>query len=182
MSKIHLQEEELVRMLKAQDPEAFTYLYDHYCNALYGVIFRIVNDEDMAQDVLQETFVKIWKNLESYDPAKGRLFTWLVNLTRNFAIDKYRSKEFRQQSKNQSLDDSVNSINLLTNVKNKVDHIGLKETVSQLKPEYIQVIDLLYFKGYTHEEVAKEFNIPLGTVKTRIRAAIIQLREKLGVS
>ena len=65
---------------------------------------------------------------------------------------------------------------------NKVDHIGIKETISQLKPEYIQVIDLLYFKGYTQEEVAKEFNMPLGTVKTRIRAAIIQLREKLGVT
>lgn len=182
MGKTQLQEEELVGLLKKRNPESFTYLYDHYHLALYGVIFRIVNDDDLAQDVLQETFVRIWKNLDSYDPSKGRLFTWLVNIARNSAIDKYRSKEFRQQGKNQNIDDSVNSVNLLTHVKNKVDHIGLKETVSQLKPEYIQVIDLLYFKGYTHEEVAKEFNIPLGTVKTRIRAAIIQLREKLGVS
>jgi RNA polymerase sigma factor (sigma-70 family) len=181
VSKIQLKEEELIRKLKEKNPEAFTYLYDHYSSALYGIIFRIVNDDDLAEDVLQETFIKIWKNLDSYDASKGRLFTWLINITRNHAIDTYRSKDFRQQNKNQKVDDSVNSINLQTQVSNKVDHIGLKETVSKLRPEYIQVIDLLYFKGYTHEEVAKEFNIPLGTVKTRIRAAIIQLREKLGV-
>ncbi len=181
VSKIQLKEEELVRMLQEKDPEAFTYLYDHYSSALYGVIFRIVNDDDLAEDVLQETFIRIWKNLDSYDASKGRLFTWLINLTRNYAIDTYRSKDFRQQNKNQKVDDSVSSINLQTQVNSKVDHIGLKETVSKLRPEYIQVIDLLYFKGYTHEEVAKEFNIPLGTVKTRIRAAIIQLRDKLGV-
>jgi RNA polymerase sigma-70 factor, ECF subfamily len=133
VSKKHLQEEELVSLLKERDPDAFTYLYDHYSSALYGVIFRIVNDEAVAQDVLQETFVRIWKNLEAYEPSKGRLFTWLVNITRNNAIDKYRSKDFRQQEKNQSMDESVNTINLLTHVRNKVDHIGLKETVSQLK-------------------------------------------------
>jgi RNA polymerase sigma-70 factor (ECF subfamily) len=182
VGKIQLREEELIRLLKARNQDSFTYLYDHYHIALYGIIFRIINEDEIAQDVLQETFVRIWKNMDSYDATKGRLFTWLVNIARNSAIDKYRSREYKQQEKNQRMDDSVNSVNLLTHVKNKVDHIGLKETVSQLKPEYIQVIDLLYFKGYTHEEVAREFNIPLGTVKTRVRAAIIQLREKLGVS
>ena len=178
----HIPEEQLVQLLKNKDREAFTVLYDNYCNALYGVIFRIVNDEPLAQDILQEVFVKIWKNMEHYDASKGRLFTWLINVTRNTAIDKYRSQEFRQQSKNQKMEDSVHQVEMASSVNTKVDHIGLKEQIAQLKPEYIQLIDLLYFKGYTHEEVAKEFNIPLGTVKTRIRSAIIQLRQKLEVS
>ncbi len=180
--KTQIPEEQLVQLLKNKDREAFATLYDNYCNALYGVVFRIVNDEPLAQDILQEVFVKIWKNMEFYDATKGRLFTWLINITRNTAIDKYRSQEFRQQAKNQKLDDSVNQVNMVSSVNTKVDHIGLKEQISQLKPEYIQMVDLLYFQGYTHEEVAKEFNIPLGTVKTRIRAAIMQLREKLMVS
>jgi RNA polymerase sigma-70 factor, ECF subfamily len=177
-----IEEEELVGLLKQKDSDAFTYLYDHYSDALYGIVFRIVNNEEIAQDILQEVFLKIWKNLSNYDPAKGRLFTWLLNLTRNYAIDQYRSREFRQQAKNQNLEDSVNAVDKLMQGGIKMDHIGLKDTVSKLKPEYIQVIDLLYFKGYTHDEVAKEFNIPLGTVKTRIRSAIIQLRERLAVT
>jgi RNA polymerase sigma-70 factor (ECF subfamily) len=176
-----IEEDELIILLKKKDKEAFTYLYDHYSTALYGIIFKIVNNEEIAQDILQEVFIKIWKNLENYDPAKGRLFTWLLNLTRNYAIDQYRSREFRQQNKNQNLEDSVHAVDTLMQSVTKMDHIGLKETVSKLKPEYIQVIDLLYFKGYTHEEVAREFNIPLGTVKTRIRSAIIQLRERLAI-
>lgn len=180
--KIIIPEEQLVQLLKNKDRAAFTTLYDNYCNALYGVVFRIVNDEPLAQDILQEVFVKIWKNIEFYDASKGRLFTWLMNVTRNTAIDKYRSQEFRHQAKNQKMEDSVNQVNMVSTVNTKVDHIGLKEQISQLKPEYIQMIDLLYFQGYTHEEVAKEFNIPLGTVKTRIRSAIMQLRQKLEVS
>ena len=177
----HIPEDQLIQLLKDKDRDAFTNLYDNYSSALYGVVFRIVNDESLAEDILQEVFVKIWKNIAFYDASKGRLFTWLINVTRNTAIDKYRSQEFRQQAKNQKIDDSVHQVNNLMSVSTKVDHIGLKETVSQLKPEYVQMIDLLYFKGYTHEEVAKEFNIPLGTVKTRIRSAIMQLRQKLEV-
>lgn len=178
----HIPEDQLIKLLKDKDRDAFTTLYDNYTSALYGVVFRIVNDESLAEDILQEVFVKIWKNIAFYDSSKGRLFTWLINVTRNTAIDKYRSQEFRQQAKNQKMDDSVHQVNNAMSVNIKVDHIGLKETVSQLKPEYVQMIDLLYFQGYTHEEVAKEFNIPLGTVKTRIRSAIMQLRQKLEVN
>ena len=181
VNKTQLQESELVQLLKDKNPEGFTYLYDHYHRALYGIIFRIVNNDVLAEDILQDAFIKIWKNIDNYDSAKGRLFTWLVNVARNLAIDNYRSKDYTNQVKNQSMDDSVSSINELSQINSKVDHIGMKDTISRLKPEYIQVIDLLYFKGYTQEEVAKEYNIPLGTVKTRIRSAIIQLREKMGV-
>jgi RNA polymerase sigma-70 factor (ECF subfamily) len=92
-----------------------------------------------------------------------------------------RSHSHKQQSKNQSLDDSVNWINRNEKVTSGIDHIGLREVISKLKPEYVKVINMAYFGGYTQEEIAKELNLPLGTVKTRVRTALIQLREIMQV-
>ncbi len=158
---------------------AFSYLYDHYSAALFGIVSRIVPEEEAAQDILQESFLKIWNHFGSYDPAKGRLFTWMVNIARNMSIDHTRSKAFKSTRKNQSLSDSVNKINRQRSFTQPTDQIGLKTFVQKLKPEYREMIDLLYFGGYTQEEVSKELNLPLGTVKTRTRAALQQLRELL---
>src|ERR1700739_1924920 len=152
-------------------------LYDNYSAALLGVIFRIVDSSEAAEDILQEVFIKIWKNISSYDRSKGKLFTWLINIARNAAIDSMRVKDYAIKSKIQSIDNSVRSINRQYNVSTQVDHIGLKTLVDKLKPEYKVLVDKLYFEGYTQEEAAEELGIPLGTVKTRIRAAINHLRE-----
>lgn len=170
-------EEELVTALKKGDQEAMAVLYDNYSAALLGVIFRIVDNNEAAEDILQEVFIKIWKNISSYDRSKGKLFTWLINIARNAAIDSMRVKDYAIKSKIQSIDNSVRSINRQYNVSTQVDHIGLKTLVDKLKPEYKVLVDKLYFEGYTQEEAAEELGIPLGTVKTRIRAAINHLRE-----
>jgi len=170
-------EEELVTALKKGDQEAMAVLYDNYSAALLGVIFRIVDSSEAAEDILQEVFIKIWKNISSYDRSKGKLFTWLINIARNAAIDSMRVKDYAIKSKIQSIDNSVRSINRQYNVSTQVDHIGLKTLVDKLKPEYKVLVDKLYFEGYTQEEAAEELGIPLGTVKTRIRAAINHLRE-----
>jgi RNA polymerase sigma-70 factor (ECF subfamily) len=166
-------------MLKRRDRQAITLLYDNYSAALHGVIFRIVNDKETAEDVLQESFVKIWNNIESYDATKGRLFTWLLNVARNTAIDKTRSKNYRDAGQVQSIEDFVYSIERRYNTTTNIDHIGLKKVVEQLKPEHRTLIELLYFGGYTQTEAAQALGIPLGTVKTRVKIAINQLRELL---
>jgi RNA polymerase sigma factor (sigma-70 family) len=176
-TKSILPEEELVKRLSNRDKQAFSYLYDNYSSALYGVIFRIVQDEEISQDVLQEAFVKIWHNFTSYDKEKGRLFTWMVNLARNLSIDKVRSKDFRNHSQNLSVDNAVNYIDGKKNTSFNPDHIGLKEILNKLKPDQREIIDLVYFMGYTQAETAEKLMIPIGTVKTKIRNAIIQLRE-----
>lgn len=181
-TKLKYSEEELVRLLKGKDTEAFSVLYDNYSSSLYGVIFRIVEIEENAQDILQDAFVKIWKRIDSYNSSKGRLFTWMLNIARNTAIDELRSVQFKQGKQNRTIEDSVNTINATDSATSKVDQIGLKETVAKLKPEYKLIIDLLYFKGYTQEEVSKELDMPLGTVKTRTRAALILLRELMKVN
>ncbi len=175
--KIKLTEEELVERLGARDAAAFEYLYDNYSGALYGSILRMVQDENVAQDLLQETFVKIWKNYSSYNSDRGRLYTWMVNIARNLAIDHKRSRANKSSEKNQPIDKSVNAINKTGKTVFNIDRIGLKEVVGQLKPESQQMINLLYYSGYTQEEVAKELEMPLGTVKTRTRTALIELRK-----
>lgn len=169
-------EQELVSLLKNRDNKAFGYLYDHYSGALYSIILAILNDTELANDVLQDVFVNIWKKIESYDPAKGRLFTWMLNIARNASIDTLRSKTYQNDRKNQSMDYQGNGtqVSLVTQVN--VDNIGFKKVLNQLMEEQRALIDLAYFKGYTHEEIAEMENIPLGTVKTRIRSALIQLR------
>ena len=172
-------EQELVALLKAQDGSSYSYLYDHYAAALNGVILQILADQELANDVLQEAFVNIWRKIDSYDSSKGRLFTWMLNVARNLAIDVVRSKAYQNSRKNQDLTDTVFGEKSGSVIQPGLDNIGLKKAVEKLKPEHRDLIDLAYFKGYTHEEISTAQGLPLGTVKTRIRSALIQLREYL---
>lgn len=173
--KTKYNEEQLVVLLNEQNNDAFNYLYDHYSGALFTIINQIVPDKDTAGDVLQEVFVNIWRKINSYDPTKGRLFTWMLNIARNAAIDKIRSKGYRDNQKNQPIIESENS-GLAMSSNPEVADVGLKKVLTRLNEESRKLIDLSYFQGFTHEEIAKMLGIPLGTVKTRIRTAIIQLR------
>lgn len=166
-------EAELVMLLKQRDNGSYNYLYDHYSGALYTIILQIVHNESIAGDVLQEVFVNIWKKIESYDQTKGRLFTWMLNIARNAAIDMIRSKSYRNNTKRESLDGNAEN---LPSTPLEIDNIGIKKVIDKLKPEQRSLIELAYFEGYTHEEIAEIEAIPLGTVKTRIRAALQQLR------
>jgi RNA polymerase sigma-70 factor (ECF subfamily) len=176
-NKISLTEEELVRSLRNHEKAGIEALYDMYSASLYGVILRIVNETNLAEDILQETFVKIWNSFSSYSTDKGRLFTWMVNIARNLSIDKIRSKDFRNQNKNQDIENTVNSIDEQKNTVYKPELLGIKDLVETLRPEQKLILDLVYFKGYTHVETANELGIPLGTVKTRLRMAIQELRK-----
>lgn len=169
-------EEQLVSLIRAQKKEAIELLYDNYSSALYGIVVRIVRSSELAQDVLQDTFVKAWKNGPSYDPTKGRLFTWLLNIARNTAIDATRSASFKMGDKTGGLDSLVS----LGSPSINPDHVGLRKLVGKLDPKYRTLVELIYFQGYTQQEVEKELNIPIGTIKTRLRAAIGELRKVFG--
>lgn len=173
---------ELVAGLKARDNVLLDYLYEHYSGALYGVILRVVRDEGVAQEVLQDAFLKIWNKIDSYEPSKGKLFTWMLNVTRNLAIDRTRSREIQKNKKTDDIDLLVNKIDRREQAELEVDAIGLKELLGQLPEEQRFVIEHLYLKGFTQSELAEEFNIPLGTVKTRTRLGLIVLRTILKVS
>ena len=170
-------EEELILLLQQKSSDAFNYLYKNYSGVLYGVINKVVYDIDTANDVLQEAFVKIWNNIGQYDHKKGRLYTWMLNIARNSAIDKLRSKGEIMKSKIHAGEDAVNVLQNTLKTEQVTDAIGLRKVVAGLKPEYEIIVSLAYFKGYTLDEISKALEIPLGTVKTRMRSAMQQLRE-----
>lgn len=177
--KTFLLESKLVSQLQKKDDKAFGYLYDHYAPLLYGVVCRIVGSEEIAQDILQETFVKIWNNVELYDPNKGRLYTWVLNIARNTAIDKIRSKEHKNTQQRDSLT-SKQARNKSDDGSQQIgEFIGLNDVLKKLRAEHKLIIDMMYFEGYTQAEVSEKLGIPLGTVKTRARAALEHLRTLL---
>jgi RNA polymerase sigma-70 factor (ECF subfamily) len=175
-------EEELVHLLRQKDQQAFSYLYDNYAPALNAVIYRMVEDQVLSEDILQEAFVKIWNNINSYDQIKGRLFTWMVNITRNLTIDTMRSKGYKKQTKISGDENSVNNLQDGNSGIEKFDSMGVAKQLINLKPDQRQIIDLAYFKGYTQDEISKQLDIPLGTVKTKMRTAILELRKNLQYS
>ena len=176
-----MSQEELLVLIYKKDERAFTRLYDMYSKSLFSVINVLVKNREEAEDVLQEVFVKIWKNIDSYNESKGRFYTWILNIARNTSIDKLRSKNFNNSQKNLSTDNFVNHFEDSSKLADKMDTIGLQDFVKRLKPKCIQIIDLLFFKGYTQQEASDELAIPLGTVKTQNRNCINDLRNYLKV-
>ena len=178
LQKKSLTQDQLIVLLKDRNESGFNYLYDNYSAALYGIILRIVIFKDDADEVLQDVFVKIWNSSSQYDSGKGTLYTWMLNIARNTAIDKLKSKTFQNNLKNQSIPDFVNNNASLS--VNQPDHFNeVQNVVNKMKDDFKDIINKSYFEGYTQQEISDKMNIPLGTVKTRTRAAIAEHRQLL---
>jgi RNA polymerase sigma factor (sigma-70 family) len=169
-------EQELTDMLRRQDRLAFNYLYENYSDALYGVVLKVVKTEEVAQDLLQDIFVKIWKNIAQYDSSKGRLFTWMLNIARNTSIDWLRVN----RPEIYDIDSSVHLVESGQEIQPEWESGELREIVGKLRPDQQVLIDMVYWSGYTHEETAHKLNLPLGTVKTRVRNSLRDLRKIFG--
>lgn len=175
MTKIILSTDQILSLLNSRDEKGFNYLYENYSGALYGIIIRIVRYEEEANEVLQDVFVKIWNSIESFDHNKASLYTWMLNIARNSAIDRLKSKSFQNDLKNQSIPDFVND-NMGLTTEQQHDFKEVQKGVNTLKDDYKVLINKAYFGGFTQEEIAEDLQIPLGTVKTRTRAALKELR------
>jgi RNA polymerase sigma factor (sigma-70 family) len=121
--------------------------------------------------------LRIWDKISDFNPDKGRLFTWMLNIARNMSIDKLRSKEYKAKMKTDDVSENVSIADDVYDNDHKPEYIGMKEMVDALPEEQKQLIDLMYFKGYSQSEIAEEFKIPLGTIKTRVRRAMTTLRQ-----
>lgn len=169
----------LVEKFQKKDATAFEELYGMYAENICGVINTIVQNDSIAQEICQDVFIKIWNNAESYNSSKGRFFTWILNIARNAAIDEIRSRSYKNEKKNLSVDYFVGIFENRETVDPAVDLKSLRNLVKNLKEKCIQIIELLYFRGYTQKDAAEELEIPIGTVKTRNRSCISQLRENM---
>lgn len=176
-----MSQEDVLLLIQEKDDRAYNVLYDMYAKSLFAIISNIIKDREEAEDILQEVFIKIWKNIDSYNESKGRFYTWMLNIARNSSIDKMRSKNFNNAKKNLSSENFVHLFEDNNKFINKIDAIGIQEFIKKLKPKCIALIDLLFFKGYTQQEASEELEIPLGTVKTNNRNCINDLRNFLQV-
>ncbi|RXR18396.1 sigma-70 family RNA polymerase sigma factor [Flavobacterium amnicola] len=176
-----MSQEDVLLLIQKKDNRAYNVLYDMYAKSLFAIISNIIKDREEAEDTLQEVFIKIWKNIDSYNESKGRFYTWMLNIARNSSIDKMRSKNFNNSKKNLSSENFVHLFEDNNKFINKIDAIGIQEFIKKLKPKCIALIDLLFFKGYTQQEASEELEIPLGTVKTNNRNCINDLRNFLQV-
>lgn len=173
--------EVLVSHFQSKDMKAFEKLYAMYSENICGVINTIVKNTDLAEEICQDVFMKAWNNAESYNASKGRFFTWILNIARNAAIDEVRSKSYKNSKQNLSSDFFVGILENKDNLNSKMDTIGIHSLLKNLKEKCVQIIDLLYFKGYTQKEAAEELDIPVGTVKTRNRNCISQIRGNIAI-
>ena len=166
------EESRLVQRLLARDEQALRLLEARYAGNLLTVLVRLVRDRELAEDVLQEGLLKVWLSIGSYDPTRGRLFTWMVRVCCNQAVDALRSPRHRFHKGNKPLEVAQQA---LAPASFNPEHIGLRELTLRLKPVQREVINLLYFGGCTQVEAAEELGIPLATVKTRARAGLVAL-------
>ncbi len=168
-------EEDLVRMLRDGSNTGFAYLYENYSSVLYGKILSIVQDEEYANDILQETFVNIYRKFDTYDSSRSRLFTWMVTIARNLSKDFINSKSYR--NKLLDVDMELATDMPLQSLLLDTDQLGVSNYIFKLDKKYSKLLEMNYLQGYTNEEISKILDLPLGTVKTRIRSALVQMRK-----
>lgn len=167
-------EKEIVSLLQHGDKKAIALLYENYADSLYGVIKKIITDEDTAQDVLQESFVKIWRYAKKYDSSKAKLFTWLYRIAYNTAIDKVRSLKNKTGKEVQI---ETSPVYKITSNELNQDVLDIKKHLSSLDEKYQIVINALFFEGMTQQEASDELEIPLGTIKSRLKIGLRELKK-----
>lgn len=174
-----LLEKHIVELLQERNDKAISLLYEHYGDTLYGVAKKVVRDEELAQDVLQESFVKIWKKSDSYDASKAKLFTWLFRITRNTAIDKLRSVNTKTDKEIQM---DVSDVYNLGVDSIRPEFMDVRENLDKIEDKYQIVLEALFFHGMTQQEASDELDIPLGTIKSRLKIGLRELKKIYGSS
>lgn len=170
----------LVRLLLRNDVNAFEKIYDKYCRIVYSLVLRIVQQSGPAEEVVQDVFLQLWRNSAQYDATRGPFAPWLLTLARNRALDTLRLKSERQRRlENQS--DELFSVVVAPQYEKELDEKRrgerVRSLVAELNPQQKRAIELAYFQGLSHTEIAAELKEPLGTVKSWIRNGLMRLRE-----
>jgi len=177
----HQYNADLVKLAGNGDEAAFGILYSRLAPGLYGMAFRMMNDAKEAEDVLQEGFTYIWQKASNYDPSRSSAYAWAVMIVRNKAIDRLRARQrgdrLREKVTNESgffaeRDDSSAQVPL-----SRERNAEVREALKQIAPEQRQAVELAFFSGLTHEQIAEQLGAPLGTIKARIRRGLLRLRD-----
>jgi RNA polymerase sigma-70 factor (ECF subfamily) len=177
-SKNTLPEHQLIQMVKDCDRAVIPILYQRFSTPLYGLIVKTIGNQEDAAEILQDVFLKIWQRGSQYQEDKGSLLGWMMRIAKNAALDHTRSRVVSQRSKTDQMDNLVSDVKTPRS-ESSISDVGLRNVLNRMDERHQQMIDLLYYQNYTQSEVEELLGIPLGTVKTRARAAITELRKIL---
>ncbi|HVY92231.1 MAG TPA: sigma-70 family RNA polymerase sigma factor [Bryobacteraceae bacterium] len=176
-------DEDLARRLQRHEPDAMKDLYDRFGKLAYSVVLAIVRDASTAEDLVQETFLRVWNRIQAFEPGRGALGPWLLAIARNRAIDHVRSSSSRMDRNAFELDVREHPslfVDMQREVEN-TDHARIiRAAIKKLNPNQQKVIELAYYEGLSQTEMAERMGQPLGTIKTWVRAALGVLRAELG--
>ncbi len=179
MTSLSFDELQLIKRITAKDQRALAELYDLYGSLVYSLAFRVVRNAALAEEVTQDTFLKVWSQAITWDADKGKLSSWLLTITRYTAIDLLRKEQRRPMDSAVGLDSIIDFMGQrgLTDDPRWHDSQLLRALLRQLPPDQVQVIELAFFQGLSHSEMAEQLKLPLGTVKTRVRLGLQKLRD-----
>lgn len=171
-------EQEIYSKILSRDEAGLGLLYDNYIDAFYGMAFRILKDSSFAEDAVQQSFLKIWNSIDQYDSTKSTLFTWMARIVKNTAIDTARLVSYQNEKKSESLDVNVHNVGSQNINEASIDALRM---IAGLEEKYALVLDYLYLRGYTQRELSVSLDIPIGTIKTRVKKGLAILRTKYDV-
>jgi len=171
---------DLLAGIVSRDKSAFGILYNRYSQLVYNLGNKIVKDHDYAGEVLQSVFFQIWNKAETYNRNKGAVSTWIINITRNKSIDILRKTKKQKLNVDLDLDNLESDTNYDFSISERAEQKDIiLKAMESISPEQKEIIELIYFEGYTFKEASEILDIPLGTAKTRIHLGIAKLRDKL---
>lgn len=168
---------ELMKRIAAQDQQAFKTLYQEYGKAVYSLAYRILQNATLSEEVTQDTFLKVWQQRSRWDPERGKLKNWLLTISQFTAIDRLRQEKRQPALYPDSVEDMDEKIVTSLNELRWQEGTVLRLLVKQLPDEQAVLIEMAFFQGLSHSDIAAMTNIPLGTVKTRLRSGLHHLRE-----
>jgi RNA polymerase sigma-70 factor, ECF subfamily len=179
---LFLADEDLISLVQARDSEAFAGLYDRHGRAAYFLAYRMMGERQAAEDLVQEVFLKVWRAAGSYRAERGSVRTWLLSIVHNRGIDQLRSTASRQRMQEKveaSAPRSQPSEAFAESWRNS-QRDQAREALKTLPKEQLKILELAYFSGYTHVEIAELLGLPLGTVKGRMRLGLKKVRDYFG--
>jgi RNA polymerase sigma-70 factor (ECF subfamily) len=171
-------DQQLMQQIRGRQPAALSRVYDLYSTVVYSVALRVLRDGSAAEDVMQEVFLKLWQQPESFADHRGSLCGWLAVVARNRAIDRIRGSK-----RLENVDDLQisNGVDVGTEAEREIMLSKVRVVLETMPAEQRQAVEMAFFEGHTHTEIAEQTGQPLGTIKTRIRSALISIRKALHV-
>jgi RNA polymerase sigma-70 factor (ECF subfamily) len=173
-----LADEDLISLVADSDAQAFALLYDRHSRAAYSLAFRLMNGRQPAEDLVQEAFIKVWRSAGGYRAGRGSVRTWIFSIVRNRAIDQFRSAASRRRTRDEVEASAPTSepSEAFTETWRNTQQEQVREVLKTLPQKQLRILELAYFSGYTHVEIAERLSLPLGTVKGRMRLGLEKLR------